>query len=535
MNTAKDKKQTLIRLTANALDSVGKQAIFEGVFNDGILIKEGSQIALQSCSLSRDQDSFLVNTTNNKITFQISAAGGLHDIFLNNGVYDSDTLFQLLNDIQDKMNNQLDIFKSKEHNTFIQVRVNSQNKVNFNFMVGKSPSLITTPADNDPATSGLFYSKNNGQNEIIKAGAGTNQYITGTANYTPTAGTRQYIYSTIPFNQGCGQIKARLDRFVQNATAGDEVKSGFVLGLLPDTTAILDNLQSESSNQKILQGDYKYAIATNLDGNPASPYMIKHPQSSGLFVATSISPKRHLAGSETTNDIISIRMTKGEIQLVISRNNEVEAIVYREKLERRTINGTIINLLPYVGIFGSSNQTRLGNSSIAMIPEDNAQSGIHFEEVELAIGATPYPIPRARATVYNLIFNRESLGRFLGFEDQEQNPDGNSTNSSRYTATNEITQLFSTNTYLIEMLSEQLDSYDSFDQGRKNILAPIPLSDHVISNTGIIHYEPNNLMFINLKNEKEKLIRNMRCRIITNAYGPIKIEGLADICLLIRG
>lgn len=528
-------KQTLIRLTANALDSVGKQAIFEGTFNDGILIKPNSQIALQSCSLARDQDSFLVNSTNNKMSFQISTAGGVHEIFLTHGLYDRDTLFNLLNDIQDKMNNQLDIFKTKEHNTFIQVQVNSQNKVNFNFMLGKSQSLINTPADNDPAVSGIFYSKNNGTNEIIKGGVGTSQYITGTANYTPETGTRQYVYSSIPFNQGAGQIKARLDRFQQNPSAGDEKKSGFVLGLLPNTSVILAKLQSENSNHKILQGEYVYAICSNLDGNPASPYMIKHPQSGGNFIATAIVPKRYQSGSNTQNDIISIRMSKGQIQLVISRNAETEVIVYEEPLIRRTNNADIIDLLPYAGIFGSANQTRLANTSFSLNPEDNDQAGVHFEEEELIVGATPYPIPRARATIYNLIFNREALGRFLGFQDQEQNPNSDRTDTTRYTATDEVTQLFSTSTYLIEMLSEQLISYDSFDQGRKNILAPIPLSDHVISSGGIIHYEPNNLMFINLKNDKEKLIRNMRCRIVTNAYGPIKIEGLAEINLLVKG
>lgn len=528
-------KQTLIRLTANAIDSVGKQAIFEGTFNDGILIKKNSQIALQSCSLARDQDSFLVNSTNNKLSFQISVAGGVHEIFLTHGLYDRDTLFNLLNDIQDKMNNQLDIFKSKEHNTFIQVQVNSQNKVNFNFMLGKSVSLIKTPTDNDPTVSGVFYSKNNGQNEIIKGGSGINPYITGTANYTPESGTRQYVYSNIPFNQGAGQIKCRLDHFNQNPGAGNEKKSGFVLGLLPDTLQIRNILQSENSNHKITQIDYVYAISSNLDGNPASPYMVKHPQSGGVFVESSIVPKRHESGSNTQNDIISIRMSKGEIQLVIGRNNESDAIVYRQQLTRRTTNGDIINLLPYVGIFGSSNQTKLAITSISLNPEDNDQAGVHFEEEELIVGATPYPIPRARASIYNLIFNREALGRFLGFQDQEQNANSDRTETTRYTATDEITQLFSTSTYLIEMLSEQLNSYDSFDQGRKNILAPIPLSDHIISSGGIIHYEPNNLMFINLKNDKEKLIRNMRCRIVTNAYGPIKIEGLAEINLLVKG
>jgi hypothetical protein len=526
-----NQKQTLIRLTANSLDLTGKQGIFEGTFNDGILINPNSQIALQSCSLSRDQDSFLVNSINNKITFNV-AANKTNIIFLKQGLYDNDTLFRLLEDIQDKMNDDLDITNTKEHNTFIQVTATSQNKISINFMLGKSQSIITSPPANDPTTSGIYYSKNNGTNEIILAGSGTAQYLTGTANYTPLTGTRQYIYSNIPFNQGSGLIKIRIDRFTANPEPSP--KSGAIIGLLPDTEAIGLLLVSENSNRKIAEKDYIYAICTNTDGQPASPYMIKHPQSGGVFIATTIYPQKVSAGAETTNDILMVKMTKGNIQLVIAQNGQGEEVVYEEKFVRRDSNDNLINLLPYVGIFGSAAQTRIGNSSISFNPEDNAQAGTHFEEIELAVGATPYPIPRARNTVYNLIFAKEDLANFLGFQTLEQNPSAITTPNQRYVGERELTKLFSTNTYLIEMLSEQLDSFDSFDGGRKNILAPIPLSDHVISNTGIIHYEPSNLMFINLRNDKEKLIRNIRCRIVTNAYENINIEGLAEICVLIR-
>jgi hypothetical protein len=189
MNT---QKQTLVRLTANSLDSIGKQAIFEGTFNDGILINPNSQIALHSCSLARDQDVITINSSNSKISFQISAAGGLHEIFLANGVYDSDTLISLLNNIQDSMNDKLDILKSKEHNSFIDVKVTSQDKVEFVFMLGSRVSILSQdPTTNDPTLSGIHFSKNNGALEVLRAGAGTSQYLTGVVNYTPITGTRQ--------------------------------------------------------------------------------------------------------------------------------------------------------------------------------------------------------------------------------------------------------------------------------------------------------------------------------------------------------
>ena len=532
MNT---QKQTLVRLTANSLDSIGKQAIFEGTFNDGILINPNSQIALHSCSLARDQDVITINSSNSKISFQISAAGGLHEIFLANGVYDSDTLISLLNNIQDSMNDKLDILKSKEHNSFIDVKVTSQDKVEFVFMLGSRVSIINQdPTTNDPTLSGFHFSKNNGALEVLRAGAGTSQYLTGTANYTPITGTRQYIYSQNAFTQGAGEIKLRLDRF--NLNAADIRKSGCIIGLLPDTLEIHDTLKSENSNHKIVASDYVYAICTNTDGNPASPYMIKTPSTGGVFVETTVVPLNLGNADPLNNDIISIRMTKGTIELNVSQNGMTvdQGAVFVGKFERRDDKGDIINLLPYIGIFGSSAQTRIANATMSFNPEDPETAGINFAETELAVGATPYPRPNTRSTIYNVIFAREDLAEFLGFKFREQNPNSDTTPVARYVAEDSVTKLFSTNTYLVEMLSEQLDSYDSFDGGRKNILCPIPLSDNVISNNGIIHFVPSNLVFINLRNEREKLIRNMRLRIVTNSYEPIQLEGIADLTLLIR-
>jgi len=620
MNT---QNQTLVRLTANSLDSIGKQAIFEGTFNDGILIKPNSQVALHSCSLSRDQDVLLINSSNNKITFQISATGGLHEVFLANGTYDADTLVSLLNHVQDSMNDKLDILKSKEHNSFIEVKVTSQNKVDFNFMRGERKSLLINPITNDPIVSGLHYSKNNGQLEVLRKGAGTSQYLTGTANYTPIAGTRQYIYSSDSFAQGAGDIKARIDRFVvtsgdqvgEIATAtitqagtgyaagdtgtlsannpsngdggtyrvdtvnaagniltftityggiryniGDEValfnngddnaiitvaslapppagkKSGCIIGLLPDTPEINNTLTSQNSSHKILEKDYVYAVCTNTDGDPTSPYMIKTPETNGVFVSTGIVP--FFPGDNViNNDIISIRMNEGNIELVVAKTEPgvlPEIPLFIGRLQRRDIHGNIIRLVPYVGIFGSDNQTRLGNVTIDTTPTDGAVPLNSLTEEVLSVGQSPFPSPNGRPTIFNLIFEKEEIQFFLGFENREQNAGGIKTAVARYTAENTVTKLFSTNTYLVEMLSEQLDSYDSFDGGRKNILSPIPLSENVVSSTGIIHFVPSNLVFINLRNEREKLVRNMRLRIVTNSYEPIRLEGIADMTLLIR-
>ena len=59
------------------------------------------------------------------------------------------------------------------------------------------------------------------------------------------------------------------------------------------------------------------------------------------------------------------------------------------------------------------------------------------------------------------------------------------------------------------------------------------MSDRTLSD-GVINYEGNNLLYIDLKNKNKRLIRNMRARVITDSYEAIELSGLAELNLLIK-
>ena len=97
--------------------------------------------------------------------------------------------------------------------------------------------------------------------------------------------------------------------------------------------------------------------------------------------------------------------------------------------------------------------------------------------------------------------------------------------------------------YIVESMTLPLLSYNSsIDRenttprtaiqtmgSRKNILATIP--QH--TDSGLCQYEPNEIVYIDIKNDNKLNIRNLELRVLDNNFEPIRIVGEADLTLLI--
>ena len=86
------------------------------------------------------------------------------------------------------------------------------------------------------------------------------------------------------------------------------------------------------------------------------------------------------------------------------------------------------------------------------------------------------------------------------------------------------------NAYLFELMSGlTLETYDGLTNNRRNMLAVIP--ERMLNQ--MIYYEPNNVNFINIKNDGTRVIRNLVARILDSELRPIKITGMAQATILI--
>ena len=146
----------------------------------------------------------------------------------------------------------------------------------------------------------------------------------------------------------------------------------------------------------------------------------------------------------------------------------------------------------------------------------------------------------ARPTIYNLTFGSVTLRDYLGFSQLIQNPLQTVSNGRNFTANSLFANISSADNYLVEMLNMKLDSYDSFTRdniggGRKNILAPIPISERVIdSQTGLVQYQPPEMLFISLNNEFKFDIRQLRMRIVDTQYAEVNNAGFSSLNIVIR-
>ena len=95
-------KNTLIRI-----HSLNNNGIFDTMFNEEIVIKENSSIALQQLSFNRAESQLIINGENDTITFQVEdatgandqdgdAIGGSHTIRLTHKKYTREDLDELL-------------------------------------------------------------------------------------------------------------------------------------------------------------------------------------------------------------------------------------------------------------------------------------------------------------------------------------------------------------------------------------------------------------------------------------------------------
>jgi len=568
--------QKLIRLTANSSDIIGQQGIFEATFNDGILIEENSQMALLSATLTRSQDSLEVNSFNDLITFKMGPDGadqGLIEVRIAHGKYNKFNFNNLLNSIQDRMNAGFDMIRLGQHfGSQIEVSANTQNKVFFRFKyhaftkgvggaipnngvgVGTAPWKYSVRQINGVNTPQLVKI----QEDVAVIGVVQGQNLEN--GLRTGEGTGAYMFSSHPFTKGCGDLIVRLHK-VRASNDGNRGCAGIFVGLLVKTPELVNRLNTNPSvEERIQASEFAYGIGTDHSGNTATGFSIKIPSQATLKSITGINPldMNGPVGLDADKDMISLRLTEGQIQYVVHNNNMATAgvdgnltkglIIHSEPYVARHPNGDLIDYIPYIGFYGQisypdGSTPGLTNISVAdcsfeklEVADTEDENILVTSDGEESLGATPRPNAsgRSNSPKINIIFNRESLANFLGYIETNLNPNGVKFPLPRiFIAPLDREIIYSTNTYLVELLSEQVDSYDALEEGRKNILCPIPVTDRTLSD-GIINYEPNNLFYIDMKNKRKRLIRNMRARIITDSYEPIAVVGLAELNLLIK-
>jgi len=492
----------LIRLHTETDDG-----IFDCIFKDEITVEPNSEIALQSCAISRSMEVLVIDATNDLIRFQIQATQGLLTARLKHGTYTRTNILDLFGDLQDKINAQLDVDETKNNGTQFSAVVNSKEKASFEFGYNPMFGWIKNSASTGVGNSGM----NAASQELKSLTAPVSTLLTESA-----------MWGRVPFIKGAGVFRARVKRMVNQAGGG------FVMGLIDKVNypKITDNTLTEA--------DIYFGL--KVPANPANNIV---NILNGIQTDSGTPLRRFAAGGGTNNDILEIQLDTGKFLNMLHTTDAgnvaiSESIVLNDGAEPTYDPSK--EYYCFLSCLSGSDNLRL--SRVGHIPDPFEQQPPTLTDAEFfnesEVGAPAPPAFNRQNTVYNFIFETFAVADYLGFRTVELNRTGEATAQGIFQGNRNLKNVVISDSYIIELLNMPLDSYDSLTNGRKNILATIPISERILTNTGIIQYEPNTPFYIDLKNDFPMTLRNIRARITTDDFQEIATEGLSTISIIVK-
>jgi hypothetical protein len=479
----------LIRLTTE-----DPNAIFDNQFKNDIVITPKSKIALKSLSLEVDTSQLESDSSNDKISFQVSTNEGQKDAQLNHLTYDGTTAPQLFNNMDVKMNAQLTTDSgSANDNIGIQIRnsINKQTRFQSQFLKARlGEHLDSVVLDKGPRTVNTSGSTGF---KVFKASGGA----------TPISGNECYFYDSRDICKGGGVL--RIKTSLITGLSGDR----FIVGL---TTTNPDTL---SNNTPFNLSDVKYGIQAGHSGDKYYPIL-----NGVVGSASSFTP--------ATNDITEMGISGGQVvgRIWKTANSNYDDILTPQ-------NYSFEDLYPIIILLGRDTEIQLQNLRYTPNPyhSNTTYSGYDLDN-EGRLGATPPNQGNyGKETQHFLQFEGSSLSSFLGYSNNRI-PQSGTQLSTNFTAT--ANKIFRPNNisdaFIVEMLNIGLDSYDGETQDRKSYLSVVPKSD---SSGGVV-YDAVYPIFIDINNFQPLSLRNIKCRILNNDLSPVNMLGLSTLSLLIE-
>ena len=476
------------------------KSIFDCVFNEPIEVKPYSEIALQSASFSLANQFLVVDATNDELTFQV-VGGTTRTVRITNDTYTKHNATKMLETLTKSMNKELRITVGKEHGTEIAVLATTDGRVKFDMGYGQQ-NVISSRAADQP----MFFAADT----LTIGSRGNNIQLTDDADLEANGDVDgNFIVGTVPFTKGCGNFVFRLTTYI---TGGQTIKGA--MGLVDKD--VYDKYKAGGAGITI--ADFKYVFQIPARGEVDPDYGYALTAGSNLSM-------------ELTQGFLSFREYKSD-------NSEVNIATFAKKPIDEFFD---VDLYPVLILNGEKDKIKIKDLKYTPTPFVSSPTLVNtdFDGTHDLTTTLPRPFGN-RPTVYQLTFGSVTLRDYLGFSQLIQNPLSSTSLQRSFVANNLFANISSADNYIVEMLNIKLDSYDSFTRdnvggGRKNILAPIPISEQIIDNqTGLVQYQPNEMLFISLNNEFKFDIRQLRLRIVDTQYAEVNNAGFSSINIVIR-
>lgn len=439
---------------------------FNNDFKQDILIKPNSKIALQNFCCEIKEGNFTLNSSNNKIYYQ-SKSGELVAVYITPGYYDKDNVDILFSD----MANQL--------NAALRVDIGSEYGRQWSVDTVDSKVILQQKSGNLSFNSNASY-----VNKVNMDAANTFKRSGGATSYD------SFFYINKAFTKGCGGFYGKITTLA--TTAGDKLAWG------------LTTQQIKSTDTEVTKGDYKYGL---------------------LVTGTSY---RYIKNQKEYAAAIPAPQVNDELFISLSEN-KINIDVYRGSTKYPILSETYTGetLYPAATFIAPASDIIVG--ATARFSTDPYYSSV-TETNDNIITVAPSPGGSAGSSQY-LEFDDVDFARFLGFENRRI-PSSGYIVVKNFTATaeNEFKPTSLSESFVVELLNINLESYEGLLKQRKNILASI-VNQQVVNDR--VHFVAPYPQYIDMNNANPITLRNIRARILKEDLSEITVNGFSQMTLLI--
>lgn len=486
---------------------------FDNSFNTDILLKKNDQIALQSASFSEQIHTIEIDDHNDILTFQYLTGVTLSINLDHKTQYDDTNKLELLQDIEDKLNAALTIRAGKTIGLSFKSQISRLDKISIGY--------------NALPPRKFRFRFTDSQAEAVNATTDNNNISTSSG--AATTGTDNKLFSLVPFRKGCMVSRCQIVNFTDNL--GGTEDNGIIFGLSSIAPNDTNNGWANSNNMTPAQLTFSIKFIRD-DVN----YKITSP-TIGLEQDGGQLPQRVGGAPLTNNDYLEWRIQNNRIQGVLFKSSPNSThILVDEALQ---FSG---ELYPYVIFNGSDQDIAIRNWQWTIDPyhpsNDNIQNNPDIDAIEdneLGVNPDIKNHTGNRFTNNELVLH-ETVAEFLGYDNltntispnRGQNIGGNSV---FFNADRLFLATLSNVSFIVQLRNVKIESFNGDpDSGqRENIIGIIPQNT---SDKSIVEYEPNNLYYVDIN--EDKLIRNLKARILRIDGSPPVLRGLSVLTFIIK-
>tara|TARA_R110002012_G_scaffold251619_1_gene429601 strand:- start:856 stop:2439 length:1584 start_codon:yes stop_codon:yes gene_type:complete len=511
-----------------------KTGVFKTYLNQDLVLPPDSQIALGQLSAALERDELTIDGSNDLFRFSLVDSGVYRDVYMPHGSYGVSNSSELLTTLEAKINQSLatvDVNTDKisnPSNIGKQGRVirGNNGKISIDFFQSQSSPYNVEQALN-------AYNANSGAGnvpQVVFTGTHPNILMKSSASTGTDTGFKHSTFHNHPICKGCGVHRVRIKKL--QGTAADQ--AGFTIGL---TKTNPQTYLKGSGSREMNITDINYGISC-LNPFGADVYQIIEEGSASNTTVTPKNPKDGTSGT-SENDVVSIEVVGGAIRLV----------VYQE-------NGTnepdvqLLGEIPYNGTDEYWATTTIhGNNTMALgdlrftpepfrVHKQTAPSLAGFDS-EYIGGLLGSSTPASQTTPLlkcKILFPDRFVSNWFGYEDLQYQvkaikKPSNINNGVSFPADNIFKPQIPNDTYILELLNLQLESYDTFQGQRKNILGIIPYDEE---STEQITYNASNLVFLDLNNKQSINLTSLNMRLVRSDYSTPDLTGQTSAVIYFR-